>query len=121
MSHRETGETKTYWLIQGFDSTTKIYEKRIDASHMTRGQAMSLLKALVAKAGLTFDEIVGAYVKKQARIANGHLSVQKEGPYPVFFCGSNPHFALSIRDSDGNIPGYPKRRVPGGPAPAKKA
>ena len=111
MGHRETGGRKNYWLIQGFDSTTKIYEKRIDASHMTRDQAISLLKALVAKAGMTFDEIVGAYAKKQTRIANGHLSVQKDGPYPVFFCGSNPHFVISIRDSDGNIPGHPKRRA----------
>jgi hypothetical protein len=51
---------------------------------------------LTAKAGLSFDEIVGACAKRRTKIANEHLQVQRDGPYPVFMCGSNPHFIASI-------------------------
>jgi hypothetical protein len=55
-----------------------------------------LLKALAAKAGLGFDEIVGAYAKRRTKIANNLLEVQREGPHAIFMCGSNPHFIASI-------------------------
>lgn len=93
--------SKTYWLIQGYDGTTKIYERRIESGQMTVSQVKDLLKALVAKAGLTFDEIVGAYAKRGTKIANDHLLVQKDGPYPTFHCGSNPHFVIAIAEMEG--------------------
>jgi hypothetical protein len=95
---------QAYWLIEGYDSTTKIFEKRIEAGQITEQQAMDMLKALVAKAGLTFDEIVGAYARRRSTIANDHLLVQRDGPHCVFYCGGNPHFEVSLRDSDGQIP-----------------
>jgi len=102
MSRKKNG---FYWLIEGFDSTTKIYEKRLDIGQLTTDQAKALLRALVAKAGLTFDEIVGAYAKRRTSVANVHLEVHKDGPYPVFHCGSNPHFVISARNRDGIICG----------------
>ena len=107
MSRKKNG---FYWLIEGFDGTTKIYEKRVDAGQFTTDQAKPLLRALVAKAGLTFDEIIGAYAKRRTRIANAHLEVRKDGPYPVFYCGSNPHFVISARNPDGIICG--KKNTP---------
>jgi len=54
--------------------------------------------ALAAKAGLTFDEIVGAYAKRRTRIANCLLVVSRDGPEQWFLCGANPHFsAMAIR------------------------
>jgi hypothetical protein len=97
-----------HWLIEGYDGGNKIYERRVDAGQLTENQARALIQALVAKAGLTFDEIVGAYAKKRTRIANVHLDVHRDGPYPVFWCGNNPHFVISARRPDGSIVGKPK-------------
>jgi hypothetical protein len=71
---------KKYWLIQGYDSLTLIYEKRVACGQLTDEQVKALLKALVAKAGLTFDEIIGAYAKRRTKIANDLLLVQRDGP-----------------------------------------
>lgn len=102
MPRKKTG---FYWLIEGFDSTTKIYERQVDIGQLTTDQAKALLRALVAKAALTFDEIVGAYARRKTRVANDHLYVRREGPYPVFLCGDNPHFIISARRPDGLIVG----------------
>jgi hypothetical protein len=60
-------------------------------------------KTLAAKAGLTQDEIVGAYAKRGTKIANDLLIVHKDSAYPTFWCGSNPHFAVSVVDETGKI------------------
>ena len=85
-----------YWHIEGYDSTTKIYDRKVIVGSFSNNQIQNLLKALVAKAGLSFDEIVGAYAKKKTRISNDFLLIQKEGPYPVYVCGDNPHFIARI-------------------------
>jgi hypothetical protein len=89
-------ETKKQWLIRGYDSAAMIYEKRVAVGQLTEDQVKALLMALAAKAGLTFDEIVGAYAKRRTKIANNLLQVQREGPHTIFMCGSNPHFIASI-------------------------
>jgi hypothetical protein len=61
-----------------------------------------LLKALVVKAGLSFDEIVGAYSKRGTKISNSLLSVHKDATHATLMCGSNPHFAAQIVDENGN-------------------
>lgn len=93
--------SKTYWLIRGYEGSTKIYERRIDSGQMTISQGKDLLKALVAKAGLTFDEIVGAYATRRTKIANDHLLVRSDGSSPTFYCGSNPHFVIAIAKMEG--------------------
>ncbi|HKV48719.1 MAG TPA: hypothetical protein VJN69_11570 [Candidatus Acidoferrales bacterium] len=89
---------QTQWLIEGYDGTTKIYQRRIDTSHLTDRQLRALLMTLTAKAGLTFDEIVGAFAKRRTRFANDHLTVRREGPYLRFHCGNNPYFVARIVD-----------------------
>jgi hypothetical protein len=93
--------SKTYWLIRGYDSSTMIYERKIDSGQMTVCQVKDLLKALAAKTGLGLDEIVGAYAKRRTKITNDLLLVQKEGPYPTFHCGSNPLFIAAIAKIEG--------------------
>lgn len=83
---------KTHWLIQGYDSQTKIYERRVSIGQLTDGQVEAMLMALVARAGLTFDEIVGAYAKKRTKISNRLLVVNRDGPNQRFMCGDNPFF-----------------------------
>jgi hypothetical protein len=88
---------KRYWHIEGYDSSTKIYDRKVRFGYFSENQIQNLLKALSAKAGdLSLDEIVGAYAKKKTKIAIELLSVQKNGPYPVYRCGSNPHFIARL-------------------------
>jgi len=92
--------TKKQWRIRGYDSTTPIYERRVDSGQLTERQLRALLMALTAKAGLTFDEIVGAYATRRSKIANDFLHVHRDGPFPRFMCGDNPYFIADIVDAD---------------------
>lgn len=67
-----------------------------------------LLKALVAKAGLTNAEIIGAYTTRKRKASNTLLDVHKDLGQATFTCGSNPHFVADIVDSAGAIVRYPK-------------
>ena len=89
-------KSKPCWLIQGYDSTTMIYEREVEAEQITQVQMKALLKTLTAKAGLTCDETVAAYAKKGTKIANDLLRIQKDGPHPNFSCGSNPFFVARL-------------------------
>ena len=85
-----------YWHIKGYESTTEIFDIKVKVGCFTEKQIQSLLMALTAKAGLNFDEIVGAYAKKKNKISNDLLSIQKDGPYPVYMCGDNLHFIARV-------------------------
>jgi hypothetical protein len=87
------------WHIQGYDSGTLIFDARISVGSLSESQLKALLMALTAKAGLNFNEIVGAYAKRGTKSANALLTVQKEGPSPVFMCGTNPHFVARTIDA----------------------
>ena len=75
---------------------------------MTDDQIKQMLKALVAKAGLDYGEIVGAYAKRRTNIANELLAVHRQSESATFSCGTNPHFVASIVDEDGKVIRYPK-------------
>ncbi len=92
-----------YWRIQGYDSTELIFERRILVGQLTDSQIRDLLKALTAKAGLTFNEIIGAYAKRRTRIANDLLSVRRDGAGPTIWCGDNPHFIACMVDENGKV------------------
>jgi hypothetical protein len=52
------------WLIRGYDGTNVIFEARIAAGQLSEKSVKELLRVLTAKAGLTFDEIVGAHLRR---------------------------------------------------------
>ena len=89
-------EQKPYCLIRGYDGATLIYERKVDAGQITDEQMIGLLKALTAKAGLGFDEIVGAYARRRTKIANSQLEVWREKPYQRYTCGTDPFFVAEI-------------------------
>jgi hypothetical protein len=97
--------SKRYWLIEGYDSFTKLFEKKVDIGQFTDGQLRQLLRALVAKR-LDDCEIVGAYAKRGTRIANNILDVHHD--YPPYMCGCNPCFTARIVDENGKIIAKPK-------------
>lgn len=93
------------WHIEGSDSLNKIYDKTVDAGLFTEKQFRGMLMALTAKAGLTNDEIVGAYAIKRTKLHNGLLDV-KNGRLDVqkgvkqWMCGTNPHFVATLTLKD---------------------
>lgn len=87
-----------YWIIGGYDSFEKIFEKKVKAGLFTEKQMEELIKALAAKAGFNFNEIIGAYARKNSRIRNELLVVHKSfKPYSLI-CGDNPHFITRVID-----------------------
>ena len=81
-----------YLMIEGYESQTQIYRRKIPIGSFTERQLEALLKALAAKAGLENDEIVGAYAKRRTKIANDLLEVTKETSTFMYSCGLNPYF-----------------------------
>ena len=88
--------TKSYWRIIGYESGSKIFETYVPVGCFSERQMNDLLKALAAKAGLTLDEIVGAYARKNTKVSNDLLLVQKEKPHPEYMCGHNPYFVAGV-------------------------
>jgi hypothetical protein len=83
---------QSYWHIKGYDGLAKIYDRKVKSGYYGENQVQLLVQVLAAKAGLSFDEIVGAYARKRSKISNDLLSVRRDGRGPVFTCGENPHF-----------------------------
>jgi hypothetical protein len=94
---------KSYWLIRGHDSHKTIFEISVGLGQFTDLQIKHLLRALAAKAGLSFSEIVGAYAKRGTTASNDLLEVHKDSKYPTYMCGSNPVFTASVADEKGRI------------------
>ena len=94
-------KTERYWLIQGNDSCKIIFETKVPVGQFTYDQICQLLRALAAKVGLTFSEIVGAYATRRTKIANDLLEVNKNYIYHTFSCGVGPTFSATIVDADG--------------------
>lgn len=97
--------SKRYWLIEGYDSATKLFEKKVDVGQFTDGQLRQLLRALVAKR-LNDCEIVDAYAKRGTKIANNILDVHID--YPIYMCGCDPCFTVRIVDENGKIISKPE-------------
>jgi hypothetical protein len=86
----------TKWVIRGYDSQKMIYSTHISSGLLSNRQMEALLKTLTAKASLTFDEIVGAYVRRGSSRSNQHLEITHDGAHHQICCGSNPHFIAKI-------------------------
>lgn len=99
MTKREAKPT-FYWLIEGYDSTKKIFSKKFKTTLIGQRQLEPLLKTLAAKAGLTLDEIVDCYLMKHTERYRPHLEVHRdinpEQLRMILTCGSNPHFVVRI-------------------------
>ena len=108
---------KLYWQIEGFDSMKTIFETKVPLGCFAENQIQQLLRALTAKAGLTDDEIVGAYAKRGTKVSNNLLDVQHDSRHKTYMCGSNPHFAARVVTGDvaapvaagGKEDGFPRR------------
>ncbi len=92
-----TMPTKKYWRVVGYDSTSTIFEKEVPLGRFSQDQMKVALRVLAARAGLTFDEILGCYSKKNTKGHRSLLEVQvQSGPKFSMSCGSNPYFIASV-------------------------
>lgn len=88
-----------YWKIQGWDSTTKLYEYKIKVGQITENGMKELLRALTAKLALTESEIIASYAKKGTRIRQNYLEVQvPSGRKYTLSCGTNPYTIAVVED-----------------------
>lgn len=93
--------TQRYWHIEGYEGTTKIFDRRVKVGYFSEDRIKALLMALAAKAELTFDEILGSYAARNARIANDLLEVHRSfGPKPSYTCGSDRWFSAQVVEDD---------------------
>jgi hypothetical protein len=103
---------KRFWRIRGHKRFDTFVDITVPIGIMTEGQVKELLKCFAAKEGLTYEEIVGGYVRSNSKRANKLLDVQKNGPYPEYSCGEDPIFTAIVVDEAGNRVEY--RPLPGG-------
>jgi hypothetical protein len=104
-----------YWRITGYRGLTEIFDSRISVGLLSEGALSDLLKCLTAKAGLDYEEIVGAYVRRGTKGANSLLKITRHGRMPQFTCGENPYFVATMVDDTGEqIPPHnaPRRKAP---------
>ena len=83
-----------YWHIEGFNGLEKIYGRTVKFGYLSENQLVAVLKTLTARAGLGYDEILGAYAKRGTKIANQHLLTIKDKN--TYMCGDNPHFIARV-------------------------
>lgn len=99
---------RLYWRIRGYDSLTEIFGITVECGQFSDDQIQHLLKALTAKAGLEYRDIVGAYARRRTKIANESLAVHNDCEYSTYSCGENPHFAAAVVDENGKIIRHPR-------------
>jgi hypothetical protein len=90
---------KRYWHIRGYKKFATIFDETIPVGCLTEGQLKALLKCLAAKGGLSYEEIIGAYVKRKTGRAHSILEVQGNGL--SYFCGADASFVAAIVDEEG--------------------
>ena len=97
-----------YWRIQGHEGLTLIFERTVKIGQFTDDQMKDLLRALAAKAGLSFNEIVGAYATRRTKIANDLLAVHRDVHHSTLMCGSDHVFTASMLDENGKLVVHPQ-------------
>jgi hypothetical protein len=98
---------KRFWRIRGYKKFCTIIDLTIPVGKLTENQLQAMLKCFAAKEGCSYEEIVGAYVKRNTTMAHEILHIQKNGPYPEYLCGNDPSFIAIIVDETGDRIKYP--------------
>lgn len=89
-----------HWLIRGYESTKKIFERKVKYGVFSEQQIQTLLMVL-AGTDLNFDEILGACARKGTKIHTDLLKVEHEASQSVYIytCGrGNRYFIAEIAE-----------------------
>ena len=96
-------------LLRGYDGLDLIWASElIPVGVLTETKVQEALRVLAASGSLSYEEIVGAHLKRKTKRANDLLQVKKNGPFPEYACGANPHFTAIVVDKNGKRPKYPE-------------
>ncbi len=98
---------KRYWRIKGYKRLDTIMDLTIPCGSLTESKLQEMLRCFAAKEALSYEEIVGAYVKRKTKFAHEILHVQKNDPYPEYNCGNDPSFVAIVVDENGDRIKYP--------------
>lgn len=91
---------KRFWRIRGDCGCETIFDQTLPLGSITDDQLKALLRCLAAKANLTNEEIVDAYVKRKTQRGE-FMPVQPIGPTPGYYCGFDTVFTAIIVDEAG--------------------
>ena len=90
-------KNKRYWIIQGWESDKLLFERKVLCGQITEKQMKLLLRCLVAKLSLNYDEIINSYAKRRTRIHANHLEVKySNGKNYMLTCGDNPFVTAQV-------------------------
>jgi hypothetical protein len=88
---------KRFWQIDGWDSTSRIFGMSVPFGYLSERAVEHLLQILVAKNGLSNEEMVAACCNRRACIRSSLLEVQRSSQPPFALrCGENPHFIATV-------------------------
>lgn len=88
---------KRGFRIRLYKSTALLYEVVVPCDMLPGRRLGELMKVLVAKHGLSDDEIVNCFVTRNSKRHMEHLELTKENnknrreTFYYCYCGSNPH------------------------------
>lgn len=74
-----------------------LYEKAVKFGLFSENKIKDLLRVLTAKHGLTDDEILASYARKNSKISAQHLEVHVFGKPYCLSCGDNPFFTAQVK------------------------
>ncbi|MCK9604829.1 MAG: hypothetical protein M0R33_00070 [Methylomonas sp.] len=90
---------KQYWVIQGWDSCTLLFEHKIYVGQISEKRLRELLKVLTSKVSLSEDEIISSYANRRAKVHFNYLEVRLEnGDKYGYSCGTNPFVIATIEN-----------------------
>ncbi len=92
-----------YWCIRGMNSLKQVSETMIPEGHITIQKLEALLQTLVAKHGLSDDEIVSCFYRKNCKKHRSLLEVRYDKANNTRECGCNPYYVASLVDENGDI------------------
>ena len=87
-----------FWRIEGYESTTLIYEAYRPFGYYSEERMSQLICVLTAKAGLELNEIVDSFSRKNTKHHLPLLEVQRTGSPFALMCGDNPYFIATVVD-----------------------
>ena len=88
--------TKKFWRIVGYDSTSKIFERRLPFGVLSETEVERLLQRLVCR-HLTSDEITDGSLRRSNPAYRPLLELRRErsGKFSIS-AGDNPHYIVSL-------------------------
>ncbi len=92
-----------YWCIRGMNGLKQFSKTMIPTGNITDLKLEALLQTLVAKHGLSDDEIVSCFYRKNCKKHRSLLEVRYDKANRTRACGCNPYYDASLVDENGDI------------------